>query len=868
MLPCCAPPRGRMILLVKMVKIVPALAIVKEVAPSLLDMHLRNLCSGRQITPPPLFEIEGEAMKRLDTSKGISDKIVRSTFVVLLFFAILFPRTSSAQWVQTSGPLGGMVRALTVSGTNVFAGTFGGVYLSINGGAHWTPVNSGFEREIIYSLISNSNGSGGTTIYAGTGGDGLLISTNNGTSWRRSYAGMTNFSVYSLAVSGTRLFAGTVNGVFTSSDNGTSWTLAGTGLTGSFIYTLLTSGSSVFAGTSSGVYVTTNNGTSWTPVNTGLPNAPVNSFVLSGNNLFAGTSSGVFLSSNSGASWTSVNAGLSNGSITALAVSSNGQGGANLFAASFGGGVFLSTNNGSSWTAVNSGITNPKISAIVVSTSGTGTTTVFAGGIGGLFVSTNSGTNWTEVNSGLLCSNPGPIAANGTNLLAGTEAGIFMSTNSGNNWARVGLPSELVTSIVINGSSIFAGTYSGVFVSTDNGTSWNVRNTGLTNTSINYLLLSGSNLFAASQGGGVSISTNNGASWTTLNAGLTNTIVYVLATNGSDLYAGTYGGVFRSTNSGSSWVAVNTGLTSTMILSFAVRGGSLYAGTSNGGIFVSSNSGASWSALNTGLPSLSIYDFAVSGTTLIAATYNGVSVLTNGASRWITVSSGLSNTAMSSFCISGTTLYAGTSGTGVWKRPLWEITDVPPAPTPASPLDTARGIPVNATLSWGALPGPITYAVEVSTTPTFATTVLSDSNLTATARTIGALSLGTTYYWRVKAKNELGWGAFSTTRRFTTTVTSSVENLRSMLPKEFELGQNYPNPFNPSTVIRFAIPQAVHVQLEVFDILGRSVATLVSDNLEAGSYFVPWSATNPSGLYFYRLEAGTFTDTKRMTLLK
>ena len=81
--------------------------------------------------------------------------------------------------------------------------------------------------------------------------------------------------------------------------------------------------------------------------------------------------------------------------------------------------------------------------------------------------------------------------------------------------------------------------------------------------------------------------------------------------------------------------------------------------------------------------------------------------------------------------------------------------------------------------------------------------------------------------------------------------------------------QNYPNPFNPSTRIHYSIEKAAHVSLEVYNLLGQEVATLVNLRQEPGSYTVPFNALNlPSGVYFYRLEAGSFTSMKKLVLMK
>jgi hypothetical protein len=99
--------------------------------------------------------------------------------------------------------------------------------------------------------------------------------------------------------------------------------------------------------------------------------------------------------------------------------------------------------------------------------------------------------------------------------------------------------------------------------------------------------------------------------------------------------------------------------------------------------------------------------------------------------------------------------------------------------------------------------------------------------------------------------------------------TSRVEQLSSTAPKTFLLEQNYPNPFNPSTTIRYQLPVASEVKLEVYDVLGKKIATVVNERQSAGSYQVVWNASGlSSGTYFYRLQAGTFVETKKMIMVK
>lgn len=102
-----------------------------------------------------------------------------------------------------------------------------------------------------------------------------------------------------------------------------------------------------------------------------------------------------------------------------------------------------------------------------------------------------------------------------------------------------------------------------------------------------------------------------------------------------------------------------------------------------------------------------------------------------------------------------------------------------------------------------------------------------------------------------------------------------VEPISSEVPDNFILNQNYPNPFNPSTNIEFQVPRAgvgrdqSNVQLRIYDADGSEIATLVNENLSPGTYRTQWNASSyASGIYFYKMTAGSFTQTKRMILVK
>lgn len=109
-----------------------------------------------------------------------------------------------------------------------------------------------------------------------------------------------------------------------------------------------------------------------------------------------------------------------------------------------------------------------------------------------------------------------------------------------------------------------------------------------------------------------------------------------------------------------------------------------------------------------------------------------------------------------------------------------------------------------------------------------------------------------------------GWGI-----RINGQTVTGIQTVTTELPKKYELSQNYPNPFNPSTSIKFSIPQSEIVSLKIYDIIGREVATLVNSKLSAGVFEYDFNASAlSSGVYFYRLDAGSFTEIKKMLLVK
>ena len=117
----------------------------------------------------------------------------------------------------------------------------------------------------------------------------------------------------------------------------------------------------------------------------------------------------------------------------------------------------------------------------------------------------------------------------------------------------------------------------------------------------------------------------------------------------------------------------------------------------------------------------------------------------------------------------------------------------------------------------------------------------------------------------------IGGGQHDLMFKLTGTIDTSVsiQHIGSEIPDGYLLKQNYPNPFNPSTSIEFSIPQKAFISLKVYNILGEEVENLVNDELSPGNYRFNFDASNlTSGVYFYRINAGSFTEVRKMLLIK
>ncbi len=196
------------------------------------------------------------------------------------------------------------------------------------------------------------------------------------------------------------------------------------------------------------------------------------------------------------------------------------------------------------------------------------------------------------------------------------------------------------------------------------------------------------------------------------------------------------------------------------------------------------------------------------------------------------------------------------------------VVAIPAAPSNIYPANGSTGIIPSTLIDWSLVSGAATYKLQVSTDSTFATAQLDTTVSTDSVRIpVGRLLNNTRYYWHVRSQNAGGNSAYSPLWNFTTSLVSVVNTGET--PKVFRLYHAYPNPFNPAATIKFDIPVSSAVNIEIFNSIGQSVTTLVNSDMEAGSYSVIWDAAgSSSGVYFYRLTAGSYTEIHKMVLLK
>jgi len=209
---------------------------------------------------------------------------------------------------------------------------------------------------------------------------------------------------------------------------------------------------------------------------------------------------------------------------------------------------------------------------------------------------------------------------------------------------------------------------------------------------------------------------------------------------------------------------------------------------------------------------------------------------------------------------------SGPTATDVLLAPLYPR---PPAPILYNPPQDAVLTDGTPLFIWGQSEYADHYLYELYYDNDFTNPVFIDSLVSDTLFTPPSVPLmDSVYSWRVKGDNANGWGPYSELWSFTV-ATPSLVDYSSDMPTDFKLMQNTPNPFNPSTNISFQLPKASDVEIEIYNVVGQRIDVIKKRLLPSGGHDLVWDGSDfSSGVYFYRLTAGSYIEVKKMTLLK
>ncbi len=388
--------------------------------------------------------------------------------------------------------------------------------------------------------------------------------------------------------------------------------------------------------------------------------------------------------------------------------------------------------------------------------------------------------------------------------------------------------------------------------------------------------------------GGIRRSTNGGASWE-------NTVdVY----NARTLCLGTTGKLFASywpypssealvysTNSGALWISGYSIGANNNIFSIVTGNNdqTVFIGTRNG-VLKSTNGGLNFTVTGSGIPANTfVYDLDAdsSGTFIAAGTSKGLYITSNSGSSWASASgiSGSDTVYTVKFIKSqgdlgeDNLLFSGTSEGKIFTSSpgaqyltailvyafFGKLDDIQVVGNGQITMIAIALAPFNSDNSTGS---GLYFSTDMAATWNDNSSGLP-SNPVVSRVTLGIS--GGNINWYTGLFNNSSDGA----KIYKMTAPIGIGQVSNEVPEGFSLSQNYPNPFNPMTKIKFNLSKASNVSVTVFDVLGRHITTLVNEKLGAGTYETEWNANNmPGGVYFYRIEAEDFSETRKMILVK
>lgn len=411
---------------------------------------------------------------------------------------------------------------------------------------------------------------------------------------------------------------------------------------------------------------------------------------------------------------------------------------------------------------------------------------------------------------------------------------------------------------------IFVGAYMGnILRSTNGGTVWNLITTGTHLYGMDFL--DANTGMTVGYRGTVLKTTNGAVTWSDIKSINGFEAYDVKMLSGSNVFVGAASGrIYYSSNGGNTFIERNAPLLSSTIKTiwfFNTSEG--FAGNEAGNIYRTTDGGLSWT---------SVFSFG--------ASYNNVEDI-----YFVNDSVGFACGDVGKFVKTtnrGQT-WDSTGIDGPNSKTLWEMKFLNLNTGYIATADGCIYKTVNAGANW-TLQNDTTglYGVDVIDIDVISETrglavgeqgklfKIQNANQWVTDRTILTGWNLADNLWNVKFVNNntaFATGYYGTIYRFDVTLITGINNYETA--SDYELNQNYPNPFNPNTTISFSIPKQEFVTLKVYDILGKEIKTLVSNNVQSGKYTVNFDGTNlPSGIYFFSIKAGNFSAVKKMTLIK
>jgi photosystem II stability/assembly factor-like uncharacterized protein len=495
------------------------------------------------------------------------------------------------------------VNEIAISGGNLFAATFTGVFRSTDSGGSWSDASFQLPKATAITIAADANGK----LYLSLFDRGMRISTDQGTTWGQTPVASNRVVLILHASTDGSVYAGTTAGrVLRTTDGGTTWQDNSSGQTNPILAITSPAPGVVLAGTTNGLFRSTDGGITWAPGSIvpgfvrSLENRGQGHVFLSRGQLIL-TGGELLESLDSGLSWQSLGSPSPDGATFDLASTSNGD----LVAATFGGGrVFVSTDGGHAWSETTPPVVDFGVHGLVIDAQDR----VFLATVGiGVLRSEDGGTSWSEANQGLTGYQVEDMA------------------------------------VTLDGDLVVATSASGTFRSQDRGASWQRWNQGLNRSSVTALAGDASGrMFVGTSPSGMFERAAGAASWTDISTGLggNDAVTTILVAGNEDLLIGKASfGIWRRTG-GAPWQSANCGLTDPAIVALVQRAppDPILAGTLFAGVFSSPGPGSCWTLDNEGLPDGSPVRCMVlepSRGDVFAETLNGMFRLESGVSSWI-----------------------------------------------------------------------------------------------------------------------------------------------------------------------------------------------------------------------------------------